>query len=75
MNYYVLVLPMDLNGTVNRQIYSFADYASAKQSFHTNCGKYFKNETLLMASVCIIDDFCNNLLSDFWEKEQQQPEK
>lgn len=65
--YYVIVLPMATDGSVNRQIYEFEDYESAKQSYHANCGKYFKSSTLKQCSVCILDDLCATLVSDFWK--------
>lgn len=68
MNYYVIVLPMTNDGTVNRQILAFTDFESAKQSFHFQCGKYFNAETVKMVSVCVIDDLSNQLLSDSWQR-------
>lgn len=72
MNYYVIVLPMAMDGSVNRQIYAFTDFKSAKQAFHFNCGKYFNTETLKMASVCIIDDLANQLMTDSWQKPTEE---
>lgn len=67
MKYFVVVLPTDKDKAVNRQILEFEDYESAKQSFHFNCGKYFKNDSLLKASVCILDDLCNQIEHDSWD--------
>lgn len=67
MNYYVIVLPMALDGSVNRQMYAYADYEEAKQAFHFNCGKYFKNASLKQASVVVIDDLTNKLMDDYWK--------
>ena len=69
MNYYVIVLPMAKDGKVNRQILEFTDYDSAKAGFHGQCAKYFGNETLKKAWVCIIDELCNRLDNDYWEEE------
>lgn len=67
MKYFVIVLPMAKDGTVNRQMYAFDDFESAKQSFHSNCAKYFKADALIKASVCILTENCVEVMNDIWD--------
>ena len=66
MNYYVVVLPMAKDGSVNRQILAVSNLDEAKAAFHAQCAKYFRSDTLKMASVCVLDDFCNRIEEDHW---------
>lgn len=66
MNYYVVVLPMAKDGSVNRQILAVSDLDEAKAAFHAQCAKYFRSSALKMASVCVLDDFCNRIEEDHW---------
>lgn len=72
MNYYVIVLPMSKDGNVNRQILAVSNMDEAKAAFHAQCAKYFRATNLKMASVCVLDDFCNRVLHDYWVDQESE---
>jgi len=71
MNYFLVVLPKALDGSINRQLYAFTDIDSARQSFHAQCSKYFNNPNLVSASVCMLDEKSNKLMHDYWERKEE----